>query len=95
MYTRTGETTAVSIEALVIDSSTPLGLRTNPVGPDPSVLMERKFHSPPGSTSGATGSNIPERHQTVAKCACGTRWRETGRVGPQAGAVRLGPNWRW
>jgi hypothetical protein len=40
-YTRTGETTAASIEALVIDSSAPLGHRTNPVGPDPSVPMER------------------------------------------------------
>jgi hypothetical protein len=44
-YTRTGETTAASIEALVINSSTPLGHRTNPVGPDPSVPMERQFYS--------------------------------------------------
>jgi hypothetical protein len=44
-YTRTGETTAASIEALVIDSSAPLGHRTNPVGPDPSAPMERQFYS--------------------------------------------------
>jgi hypothetical protein len=40
-YTRTGETTATSIEALVIDTSAPLGHLTNPIGPDPGVLMER------------------------------------------------------
>jgi hypothetical protein len=44
-YTRSGETTAASIEAFVIDSSAPLGHRTNPVGPDPSVPMERQFYS--------------------------------------------------
>jgi hypothetical protein len=44
-YTRTGETTAASIEALVINSSAPFGHRTNPVGPDPSVPMERQFYS--------------------------------------------------
>jgi hypothetical protein len=44
-YFHTGETTAASIEALVIDSSAPLGHRTNPVGPDPSVPMERQFYS--------------------------------------------------
>jgi hypothetical protein len=44
-YTRTGETTAASIEALVIDSSAPLGHRTNPIGPDPSVPMKRQFYS--------------------------------------------------
>jgi hypothetical protein len=44
-YTRTGETTAASIEALVINSSAPLGHRTNPVGPDPSVPMEKQFYS--------------------------------------------------
>jgi hypothetical protein len=44
-YTRTGETTAASIEALVINSSAPLGHRTNPVGPDPSVPMQRQFYS--------------------------------------------------
>jgi hypothetical protein len=40
-YTRTGETTATSIEALVIDTSAPLGHLTNPIGPDLGVLMER------------------------------------------------------
>jgi hypothetical protein len=44
-YTRTIETTAASIEALVIDSSVPLRHRTNPVRPDPSVSMERQFYS--------------------------------------------------
>jgi hypothetical protein len=44
-YTRTGETTAASIEALIINSSAPLGHRTNPAGPDPSVPMERQFYS--------------------------------------------------
>jgi hypothetical protein len=44
-YTRTGKTTAASIEALVINSSAPLGNRTNLVGPDPSVPMERQFYS--------------------------------------------------
>jgi hypothetical protein len=44
-YTQSLETTAESIEALVIDSSAPLGHRTNPVGSDPSVPMERQFYS--------------------------------------------------
>jgi hypothetical protein len=43
--TRTGGTTAASIEALVINSSAPLGHRTNPVGTDPSVPMERQLYS--------------------------------------------------
>jgi hypothetical protein len=43
-YTRTGETTVASNEALVINSSAPLGHRTNPFGPYPSVPMEKQFY---------------------------------------------------
>jgi hypothetical protein len=44
-YILSRETTAASIEALVNNSSAPLGHRVNPVGPDPSVPMERQFYS--------------------------------------------------
>jgi hypothetical protein len=50
------------------------------------------FTAPRGSVSVATGSGIPVRRQTVVKSVSGTRWREAGRVVPQAGAVRPGPN---
>jgi hypothetical protein len=53
------------------------------------------FTVPPGRASDATGSDLPARRQTVAKFVSETRWRETGRVVPQARAVRPGPNWRW
>jgi hypothetical protein len=94
-YTRTGETTAASIEALVINSSAPWGIARIQLGLIQACRWRGSFAVTPGSASAATGSDIPARRQRVAKFVSGTRWRETGRVVPQAGAVRPGPNWRW
>jgi hypothetical protein len=87
-YTRTGETTAASIEALVIDSSAPLGHRTNPVGPDPSVPMERQFYS---TTRMCFGCNRFGHTRTAPDCSQICKWnpsqgnwqgRAAGRGGP-------------
>jgi hypothetical protein len=43
-YTRTGENTAASIEALVIDAFAQLRHHTNPAGPHQTVAMKRKFY---------------------------------------------------
>jgi hypothetical protein len=55
-YTRTGDTTSASIEALVINSSAPLGHRTNPVGLIQACRWRGSFTVPPGSASAATCS---------------------------------------
>jgi hypothetical protein len=77
------------------NSSAPLGHRTNPVGSDSSVPMERQFYSTTRKCFGCNRFGHTARRQTINKFLSGTRWRETGRDVPQAGAVRPGPNWRW
>jgi hypothetical protein len=91
-YTRTGETTAASIEA----STRPRrwGIARIQLGLIQACRWRGSFTVPPGIASAATGSDIPARRQSVAKFVRGTCRRETGRVMPQAGVVRPGPDWR-
>jgi hypothetical protein len=60
-YTRGGETTAASIETLVIDSSTPRGNARILWGRIQACRWKGSFTAPRGSVSVATGSGIPVR----------------------------------
>jgi hypothetical protein len=87
-YTRTCETTAASIEALVIDSSAPLGHRTNPVGPDPSVPMERQFYS---TTRKCFGCNRFGHNRTAPDGSQICKWDPLQGNGQDRAAGRGGP----
>jgi hypothetical protein len=90
VYTRTGETTVASIEALVINSSAPLGYRTNPVGSDPSVPMERQFYS---TTRKCLGCNRFGHTRTAPDGSQIYKWdplegNEQGRAAGRGGPAR-------
>jgi hypothetical protein len=87
-FSRTGETTAASIEALVIDSSAPLGHRTNPVGPAPSVPMERQFHS---TTRKCLGCNRFGHTRTAPDSSQNFKWDPSQGNGQGRAAGRSDP----
>jgi hypothetical protein len=87
-YTRSDETTAASIKALVINSSAPLGHRTNTVGPDPSVPMERQFYS---TTRKCFGCNRFGHTRTAPDGSQNCKWDPLEGNGQGRAAGRGGP----
>jgi hypothetical protein len=87
-YTRTGGTTAASIEALVLDLSAPFGHRTNPVGPSPSEPMERQFYS---TTRKCFGCNRFGHTRTAPDGSQICKWDPLEGNGQSCAAGRGGP----